>query len=287
MLSKKSTTGIEAAGRGKLVPPLALLMSQISCPKSQPRRCLPRRCSVASWTAVQEFAPGISYEAEVAVRPRLKLDCGEEEPFGDRLRGLGSFLVLTPSTGREAERTDRRTGRQWVGSTWQNGAFVLSQSRTGRGPFNELFWSGQPAETIFTLMLRLMAKPASKPAAAKGGREAAACTRGDRRRRHGERGGWSKRTSRERRRLLPSPTSPAKGTDLLLSPPFAFVGFFSPSISPSPAPQPLWQHAQLELFSWGAGSPQVCPPPCERHRAANAAVGGALSGTKHSNCLTI
>lgn len=64
----------------------------------------------------------------------------------------------------------------WVGSTWQSGDFVPSQSTTGQGPFNEFLWSGQPAGTIFTLMRWLMAKPASKPAAAKGGRGAAAHT---------------------------------------------------------------------------------------------------------------
>lgn len=111
MLSKKSTTGAEAAGRGKPVPPLALLKSQTFCPKSQPHQCLPPYCSVASRMAVQEFAPGISYEAEVAVRPGLKRSCGEEEPFGDGLRSFGSLLLLTPSTGREAGQTDRQTGR--------------------------------------------------------------------------------------------------------------------------------------------------------------------------------
>ena len=65
MPCKKSTTGTEVAGRGKEAPPLALLKSQIFCPKSQPCQCLPPCQSMASQVAVQEFAPGISYEAEV------------------------------------------------------------------------------------------------------------------------------------------------------------------------------------------------------------------------------
>lgn len=188
--------------------------------------------------------------------------------------------------GREAGWTDGQRGGRWVGSTWQNSAFVLSQSRTVRGPFNELFWSGQPAETIFTLMLGLMAKPASKPTAAKGGRGAAACAQGG----TGAAGAGMEREDewgKEASRLLPSPTPPAKGTDLLLSLPFAFVGGFSPPSAPRPLPSPsgiarCWSH-----FLQGAGSPRVCPPPRQSRRAANAAVGGALSGTKHSNCLTI
>lgn len=216
----------------------------------------------AAWPlmAMQEFAPGISYEAEVTVRRGLKLDCGEEEPFGDRLQGLASLLVLNPSTGREAGWTDGQTGRQWVGSTWQNGAFVLSQNRTSRGPFSELFWSGQPAETTFTLMLRLMAKPASKPTAAKGEGQPPA-RRGDQRHRCGERGGWSKRTSGERRHLLPLLTSPAKGTDLPLSPPFAFVGVFSPLSALCHLPSPSGSMCGWSCFCGAWGLPRSVPHP--------------------------
>lgn len=173
---------------------------------------------------------------------------------------LGVLSSAAPSMGRKA---GQRGGR-WVGSTWQNGAFVLSQSRTVQGPFNELFWSGQPAETIFTLMLGLMAKPASKPTAAKGGRGAAACTQGG----TGAAGAgmeqedeWGKEASR----LLPLPTSTAKGTDLLLSPPFAFVGGFSPPSAPRPLP--LASHTAGAVFAGRGVSPGLSPTPPELLRS--------------------
>lgn len=57
-----------------MIPPLALHKSQIApevsvLPKSQPRQCLPSRHSVASQLAMWKSASGISYDAEVAVRP--------------------------------------------------------------------------------------------------------------------------------------------------------------------------------------------------------------------------
>lgn len=204
------------------------------------------------------FAPGIRHEAEVAVRPRWKLSCGEEEPFGDCLRGLGSLPLPAPSAGWDAGWTDGRTGRQRVGSAWQNGAFVLSRSRTHQGPFNELFWSGQPAETIFALTLGLMAKPASKPAAAEGGRGAAACREGGPAPPAWGQGRLDQGDGVERRGLLPWPTSPAKGTDLPLSPPFACVGFFFPSISPSGS-----RGGAGEVFSGRRVSPGPSPTPRE------------------------
>lgn len=105
-------------------------------------------------------------------------------------------------------------------------------------------------------MLRLMAKPASKPAAAKGGRRATACT---------QRGpaspAWGKERleqedEQERRFLFPSPMSPAKGTDLPLSPPFAFVGFFFPPSAPRPLPRP-----SEAVFAGRGVSPALSPSP--------------------------
>lgn len=168
------------------------------------------------------------------------------------------------STGREAGWTDQ----QWVGSTWQNCDFVLSQSTTGQGPFNEFLWSGQPAETIFTLMLWPMAKLASKPAVAKGGRGAAGANSTGK-------GGWSRRSSRGKEAPLPLPMSPAQGTDLPLSlSSFALIGVS------------LLAAGWLEQLSLEVGCPQ-CPPGWESSPTASRALGGALSGTKHSNCLTI
>lgn len=124
MLPKKRTPGNETASRRKLVPPLALLKSQIFCLKSQAHQCLPPLRSMASWMAVQEFAPGISYEAEAAVSFTVGKRSRLEIPSR-----LGLLTSANPLYGEEAGWTDRWMGKQCVGSTWQNGAFTLSWTK--------------------------------------------------------------------------------------------------------------------------------------------------------------
>lgn len=110
-------------------------------------------------------------------------------------------------------------------------------------------------------MLRLMAKPASKPAAAKGRRGVSACT---------WRGpaslAWGKERleqedEQERRFLLPSPMSLAKGTDLPLSPPFAFIGGFSVCQPFAPSPGPLAACMAEAVFAGRGVSPGLSPSP--------------------------
>lgn len=169
--------------------------------------------------------------------------------------------MLIPSVGREAGQADGWLGRHWVGSAWQNGTFVLSGSRTGRGPFNELFWLGQPAKSIFTLMLGLMAKPASKPAVARGGRGVAACMQGGSAAGMGEgeagargragRGGISSRHRCPRQRGQTS-----RFCRLCIC-----WGFFL-SMGPSPLPTLPTVCTAGAVFV-DVGSSQVCPPPRE------------------------
>lgn len=166
--------------------------------------------------------------------------------------------------GRQDGQIDGRVG--W--HTWQSSDFVPSQSTTGQSPFNEFLWSGQPSETIFTLMLWLMAKPASKPARARG-----SCPHAERTGANSTgKGGWSKRSSRAKEAPLPLPMSPEEGTVL----PLHSLGFSLPAA-------PL--AGVLEQLSLEVGCPQRVPHA--GRAAASTALGGALSGTKHSNCLTI
>lgn len=158
--------------------------------------------------------------------------------------------------------TDRRAGRQQAGSTWQNGDFVLSQSTTGQGPFNELLWSGQPAETIFTLM-GLMAKPASKPALAKGGRGAAAHTQRGLEPTAREREAGARGQAEKRKRLSHCQCPLHRGQVSRFA--LCTGGFLFQQ------PQPLWQQAWLEQLSLEAGCPRcvpgVSPTPGERPRS--------------------
>lgn len=154
---------------------------------------------------------------------------------------------------------DRLTGRQRVGSTGLSTDFVLSQSPTGQGPFNEFLWSGQPAETIFTLMLGLMAKPFQTCSGR--GRERGSCP-------HAEgtganstgKGGWSKRSSREKEEPLPLPKSPAQGADLPLCL-LHLLGFSLPA-----APAPLAAGVAGAAFP-GSGVSPGCPPRWESPRS--------------------
>lgn len=154
--------------------------------------------------------------------------------------------------------TDRRAGRQQAGSTWQNGDFVLSQSTTGQGPFNELLWSGQPAETIFTLM-GLMAKPASKPAPAKGGRGAAAHTQRGLEPTAREREAGARGQAEKRRRLSHCQCPLHRGQ----------VSRFAPctGVFPSSSPSPSGSRRGWSSFPWKRGVPGVSPTPGERPRS--------------------
>lgn len=160
--------------------------------------------------------------------------------------------------GGRRDGADRQVGRQRVGSTRQNGDFVLSQSTTGQGPSNEFLRSGQPAETIFTPMLGLMAKPASKPAAAEGGRGAAAHTQRGleptaREREAGARG------QAEKRRHLSHCQCPQHRSPSL---PFALFGVF-----PSSSPSPSGSRRGWSSFPWKRGVPSVSPTLGERPRS--------------------
>lgn len=153
---------------------------------------------------------------------------------------------------------------------WQHLAERCLYTELDQGPFNELFWSGLPAKTILTLMLRLMAKPASKPMVVKEGEGAAACTQqGPAPLTWGN--GKLEQEDKQGKAASPSITYiPCKGNRPHTCTALCICWGVFPSISSSPPPA---------VFSMGCRVPHC--------RAANTAIVRALSGTKHSNCLTI